>query len=113
MGQVFFSRRALEDLERFVDFRSAAGDESAAALVALLFSALEPLGDHPYLGRPVEHGLREAVISRGKTGYVALYRVDEVRGRVVVLTLRHQREAGFTAPAARPRAKRAPRRRSP
>ena len=39
----------------------------------------------------------ELVISRGKTGYVALYRYDEARDIVFVLALRHQREAGFAA----------------
>jgi hypothetical protein len=29
---------------------------------------------HPEIDRPVEDGLRELVISRGRTGYVALYR---------------------------------------
>jgi len=55
------------------------------------------LQDHPLVGRIVEDGRRELVISRGKTGYVALYRYDEARDIVFVLALRHQREAGFAA----------------
>ncbi len=47
------------------------------------------------VGRPVESGLRELVISRGKTGYLALYRYEEQRDRVLVLAIRHQREAGY------------------
>jgi len=35
------------------------------------------------------------VISRGRSGYLALYRYDEDRDRVLVLTIRHQREAGY------------------
>jgi hypothetical protein len=35
------------------------------------------------------------VISRGKTGYLALYHYDEARDRILVLAIRHQREAGF------------------
>lgn len=43
-----------------------------------------------------KHALRELVISRGRTGYLALYRVDEAKARVLVLAIRHQREAGFS-----------------
>lgn len=44
------------------------------------------------LGRSVRSELRELVISFGRTGYVALYRV--VRSQVEVLSIRHQREVG-------------------
>ena len=46
-------------------------------------------------GRPVEHGLRELLISRGSSGYVALYRYDPATDVVLVLRVRHQREEGF------------------
>ncbi|HUX25319.1 MAG TPA: type II toxin-antitoxin system RelE/ParE family toxin, partial [Burkholderiales bacterium] len=38
---------------------------------------------------------RELVIARGRTGYVALYDWLEPIDAVVVLALRHQREAGY------------------
>ena len=62
----------------------------------MIVSAVEALQHHPLLGRPVESGFRELVISRGRSGYLALYRYDEARDRVLVLTIRHQREAGYT-----------------
>ena len=34
-------------------------------------------------------------ISRGRTGYVALYQYDAATDVVLVLAVRHQREAGF------------------
>ena len=37
----------------------------------------------------------ELVISSGRTGYVALYRLKSGNARVEVLTIRHQREAGY------------------
>jgi plasmid stabilization system protein ParE len=39
--------------------------------------------------------LRELVISYGRTGYVALYRVAARGDRVEILAIRHQREAGY------------------
>jgi plasmid stabilization system protein ParE len=47
------------------------------------------------IGRPVEGSLRELVISQGAAGYVALYRFLATEDRVNILTIRHQREAGF------------------
>jgi plasmid stabilization system protein ParE len=61
----------------------------------LIASAVEALQFHPLLGRPVESGYRELIISRGRSGYLALYRYDDARDRVLVLSIRHQREAGY------------------
>jgi plasmid stabilization system protein ParE len=61
-----------------------------------IIDAVTALERNPFIGRPVagaRHRLRELVISYGRTGYVALYRVHH--GRVEVLALRHQREAGY------------------
>ncbi len=51
------------------------------------------LENHPFIGRPVRGELRELVISHGRSGYAALYRVRV--DTAVVLAIRHQREAGF------------------
>ena len=53
------------------------------------------LEQHPLIGRPAEDGMRELVISRGRTGYVALYDYLAPVDTVVILALRHQREAGY------------------
>jgi plasmid stabilization system protein ParE len=55
--------------------------------------AVTLLQNHPYIGRAVRGEPRELVISHGRHGCVALYRVRA--NGVVVLALRHQREAGF------------------
>jgi plasmid stabilization system protein ParE len=60
MPAVFFSQRALSDLERVFDFLA-----------------------------------RELVISKGRTGYVALYRYLPEQDRVDILAIRHQRESGL------------------
>ena len=67
----------------------------AAKTFQLIDDALLLLERHPEIGRPTEDGLRELMISRGRTGYVALYWFDEIRDEVVVLAVRHQCEAGF------------------
>jgi len=91
-----FSRKAFTDLERFVDFLLERDDpQGAASMQELIFSAVEVLRRHPYIGRKVEGGLRELVISRGRTGYLALYEFAPARSEVVIHKLRHQLEGGY------------------
>lgn len=92
MARLVFAPRALGDLERLAGslLRQSAAD--AAATAPLISSALQVLKQHPMIGRPVEAGLRELLISRGHSGYVALYRYDPASDTVVVLAIRHQRE---------------------
>jgi plasmid stabilization system protein ParE len=73
-----------EDLKRRV--------RAAAAVIADGIGLLER---HPLIGRPVEHELRELLISRGKSGYAALYNFRRAQDVVLVLAIRHQREAGY------------------
>jgi len=49
---------------------------------------------HPFVGRSCEQGLRELVISYGKSGHVALYSHEPAEDVVLVLAIRHQTEAG-------------------
>lgn len=63
--------------------------------VEIIVDAIEVLARHPYIGRPAEHGLRELVISRGKTAYIALYDFVEDQDIIRVLTIWHQRELGW------------------
>jgi addiction module RelE/StbE family toxin len=96
MAAVSYARRALSDLQRLVDFLADSDPSAAAQTAELILSAVEALRHHPMIGRRLELGFRELVISRGRTGYLALYRYDEARDRVLVLTKRHQREAGYS-----------------
>ncbi|MCL5061047.1 MAG: type II toxin-antitoxin system RelE/ParE family toxin [Candidatus Thermoplasmatota archaeon] len=66
----------------------------AARTIPLIVSALDMLRLHPNIGRRYGSQVRELVISRGKTGYIALYRYDEIRDVARVLAIRHQREVG-------------------
>jgi len=95
LAAVSYSGRALADLDRLFDFLAAADSAAALAAAAAIVEAVKILERHPYIGRPVRGRLRELVISQGRTGYVALYRVAPRRDRVEVLAVRHQREAGY------------------
>ena len=90
-----YSGRALADLERLSDFLIEYDPLLAAETVGLIEEAVEMLIRHPFIGRPVQQPLRELVISRGRTGYVALYSYEENQDAVLILAIRHQREAGY------------------
>lgn len=57
--------------------------------------AMEVLEEHPLMGRRVDSGRRELVISRGRFGYVALYHWYERHDSILVLAIKHQNEAGY------------------
>ena len=95
MATVSYAPRALADLERLCDFLAETDLRAAAHTVDLIAEAVAVLQEHPLIGRRAEVDLRELVISRGKSGYIALYRYDGERDRVLVLAVRHQREAGY------------------
>ncbi|MDX1374031.1 MAG: type II toxin-antitoxin system RelE/ParE family toxin [Burkholderiales bacterium] len=95
MARVALSEGARADLDRLFEFLAADDLRAAAEALDIIVDALEILRRHPLVGRPCEEGLRELVISRGRTGYVALYEFFEAEDVVLVLALRHQREAGF------------------
>lgn len=94
MARLVFAPAALNDLERLAAFLLDQSQRQAAETRPLLVDGLQVLKRHPLIGRPAEHGLRELLISRGRSGYVALYRYLVESDTVLILALRHQREAG-------------------
>ena len=64
--------------------------------VGLITTAIDTLEDHPLIGRAYSPDVRELVISRGRTGYVALYRFLPGRDLIAILAIRHQRESGYS-----------------
>jgi plasmid stabilization system protein ParE len=82
-------------LERLTDFLLASDSQAALSTIDLIEEAVNILRRHSQIGRPVEDGLRELVISRGRSGYVALYSFEQAHDACLILALRHQREAGY------------------
>lgn len=97
MAIVSYAGHALSDLERLSDFLLESDPGAAQETIDLIVTAIDVLKHHPLVGRITEEAYRELVISRGATGYLALYRYDEARDAVLVLTIRHQRESGYSS----------------
>jgi plasmid stabilization system protein ParE len=97
VARLALEESAWADLDRLADFLAAGDSEGAIETASLIFEAISVLERHPMIGRPAEEGLRELVISRGRSGYVALYAYLEAEDLVLVLAVRHQREGGYPA----------------
>ena len=95
MTRWLISEDAAQELEELVVFLRTHQADYAVETIDLILNALNILEQHPHIGRLVQNQLRELIISRGKTGYVALYEYDEAADVVLVLAIRHQREAGY------------------
>lgn len=97
--KVVLTERAFNDLTRLTDFLLEIDKNAALRALHLIEDGLLILQQHPLIGRPVqstlviEGHLHELVISYGKTGYVALYSIED-HEEIWVLTIRHQHEAG-------------------
>jgi len=96
MARVEIAARALLDVERLFEFIAAVDPVRACEQIASVRRAFELLAEHPLLGCVAEHGRRELVLSRGRYGYIAKYRWLPADDVVLVLAVRHQREAGYT-----------------
>jgi addiction module RelE/StbE family toxin len=95
VAALIYSEQALSDLERLADVLLDADPAAASETIGLIEEAVQILRRHPMMGRPVEHGLRELVISRGRTGYLALYSIEQEAEAILILAIRHQREASY------------------
>jgi len=95
LARLIYAARALADLDRLTDFLVEADPAAALETVGLIIEAVQVLENHPLIGRAAEQELKELVISRGQSGYLALYSHEVEQDVVLVLAVRHQREAGY------------------
>lgn len=95
MARLIYTERALTDLDRLTDFLLQTEPAAAAETIALITEAVQILENHPLIGRTAESELRELVVSRGRSGYLALYSYEQNEDAVLILSIRHQREAGY------------------
>lgn len=90
------AQAAWDDLEALVDFLLAQTDPTASDLMLFVLDGIQVLTHQPGIGRPVEEGLRELILHRGKSGYLVKYRYLPDAQAVRVLRIRHQRQSGYT-----------------
>jgi plasmid stabilization system protein ParE len=83
-----FMLQTLADSVRHTRMREAFTQDAMTALNDMKTSGL---------GYELGDGLRELIISRRRSGYLARYEIDDARSLVLVARIRHQRESGYSA----------------
>ncbi len=97
MPQLIWTPEALRAVQRCYRFLAPKNPDAASRAVKTIREQMRILAAHPAIGRPADKmspEFRELLIPFGESGYVALYRLDG--DMVVVLTVRHQSEAGYS-----------------
>lgn len=97
MPQLNWTPQALSDLQRLYRFLALKDINVARNAIREIRRSVKILTDQPASGRPVVELsplYREWPINFGNSGYVALYRFD--KDDVTLLTIRHQKEAGWS-----------------
>lgn len=101
MPQVTVSALAQRDLQRLQDFLKTKNRLAARKAGEVIIRAIQQLKTLPDIGRPVPflpQEYQELVIGFGDSGYVMLYRHDREMDRIVIVTVRHQKESGYPGP---------------
>lgn len=101
MPQVTISALAQRDLQRLQDFLKTKNRLAARKAGEVIVRAIQQLKTLPEIGRPVPFlpvEYQELVIGFGDSGYVMLYRHDREMDRIVIVTVRHQKESGYPGP---------------
>lgn len=96
MPRLIWSPKALADVDWLHGFLTQKDRDAARRAVATIRAGVRILARHPEIGRPAEDmppEFREWPMRFGAGGYVAFYRYDG--DVVVVLAVRHSREAGY------------------
>jgi plasmid stabilization system protein ParE len=97
MSRLIWSPRALRDVQRLYRFLANKNPGAAKRAVHAIRHGVTMLGHSSEIGRPIEEmdeAFREWQIDFGDSGYVARYRIDADTDTVVILGVRHQKEAG-------------------
>ena len=92
MAEIVFSDNAIQDIYRLTYFLLETYPEAAMDTGEIIVDGLIVLATHPLVGVKNDEGLRKLVISRGRSGYIAIYDYDQLKERVLVVTIKHQRE---------------------
>lgn len=96
MPQLIWSPQALLDVQRLYRFLALRNQDAAKRAIKAIRQDVKVLFLQPGMGRPapdMDDEFRDWIIDFGDSGYVARYRLDGPY--VIILAVRHQKEAGF------------------
>ncbi len=94
MPQIVYTEAFINDFERLFTFLNEKNPSAAQKLAALLEEKLEVLATIPkafvFFGE-----FRLYMLEFGSSGYAVLYDYDENADKIIMLRMKHQKEAGF------------------
>lgn len=96
MPPLKWTPQSLRDVARLHDFLASKSPTAAQRAVQAIRQGVKSLANFPEMGRPVEElptEFREWVVEFGSGAYLVLYHYDGKE--VVILAVRHGREAGY------------------
>ena len=96
MPALKWTPQALADVQRLHRFLADKNPGAAIRAVQTIREGVRILASQPRIGHPADDldaEYREWLIPFGQSGYLVLYRIDA--GAVILLAVRHGREAGY------------------
>lgn len=96
MPRLVWSEQALAGVRRLYRFLAEKNPPAAQGAVKAIRTGVKILAANPRVGRVVEdmdEAFRDWPVDFGDSGYLVRYRIDGER--VMILAVRHQKEAGF------------------
>lgn len=100
MPHIVFTDRAKGDLVRLADFMREKDPATGKRVIKTILEGTGKLSSFPAIGKPVKDCealpyARELVIAFGSAGYNVLYEYAPNSDHVIVVAIRHNREAGY------------------
>jgi plasmid stabilization system protein ParE len=95
MATIKLTSRAFSHLETIFEYLAEHHPQHALDTVRRIRQGIAILEHHPLMGRIVEEGRRELVVSRGRSTHLVLYRWLPNDDVVLVLAIRDARQAGY------------------
>lgn len=96
MPHLIWTPKAASHIQRLHRFLADKDADAARRAVAAIRAGVKILAHQPHIGRPIDDmgpEFREWLIDFGNSGYVVLYHFKQET--VAILTVRHQKEAGY------------------
>lgn len=96
MPHLSWAPAAVSDIQRLYRFLLPKNADAARRAIKAIREGVTILARQPRIGRPIEDlptEFRDWLIDFGDDGYVVRYRIEE--NGVIILAVRHQKEAGF------------------
>lgn len=89
MADVIWTDEALSDLEAIGEYFDRTSSQYASSIIERLYTSVEPLAEHPKMGRQVPEAEHETLRELIVENYRVIYQLRE--GQIEIITVVHSR----------------------